>query len=233
MSRLRWLPVVGLVLVVGACSNPSPPAGSAEPPASGTVSPSVGGSGIIGDPGGPISLRPPGQPFDADDIIAAMEDSRRPGGVPAELQTQEVAAAVAEVLWTLEGEPWETISAGGSCGTSDCTLELAGSSASADGQEDLWVLSVDPESAEVEVLTADLHAVPRQATEALDRMARAADEGGALDGLLLTSARWQPPPDASRFVLAYRSGDEEESCSMDVELDIEAATVTEVSSSGC
>jgi hypothetical protein len=233
MTRRRWLAVGGIVLVLSACTNPPLPSGSSELPAGSTAPPSVGGSGIIGDPGSPISLRPPGQPFDADDILAAMEDSRRPGGVPAELQTEEVAAAVADVLWTLEGEPWETISAGGSCGGSDCSLELAGSSATAAGQEDVWVLSVDPQSAEVEVVTADLHAVPLEAVEALDRMARATDGGGALDELLLTSVRWQQPPDASRFVLAYRSGDEEGSCSMDVELDIVTATVTEVASSGC
>ena len=225
MTRLRWAIAAGTVLALGACSNPAPPASVAPP--------SIGGSGIIGDPGGPISLRPPGQPFDADDILAAMRDSRRPEGVPEELQTEEVAAAVADVLWTLEGEPWETISAGGSCGAGDCILELAGSSAGGPEQEDVWVLSIAPEGAEVEVVTADLHAVPSEAVEALDRMARGADSDGALDDLLLTSVRWQPPPDASRFMLAYRSGDEEESCSMDVQLDIETVTVTEVASSGC
>jgi hypothetical protein len=233
MTRLRWLLAAGIVLAASACSNPSPPFGSVEPPAPTGVLPSIGGSGIIGDPGGPISLRPPGQPFDADDILAAMEDSRRPGGVPDELQTADVATAVADVLWTLEGEPWETISAGGSCDASECTLELAGSGAAAAGHEDVWVLSIVPDSGEVEVVTADLHAVPSEAAAAMDRMARGAAGAGALDDLLLTSVRWQPPPDAGRFVLAYRSGDEEESCSMDVELDIETGTVTEVATSGC
>ena len=230
MTRIRLLGSAGVVLALAACSSPPPP-DSADP--SVVAAPTAGASGIIGDPGSPISLRPPGQPFDADDILAAMRDSRRPGGVPEELQTQDVAAAVADLLWTLEGEPWETITAGGSCGAGDCTLELAGTAAGAAENEDLWVLSVDPERAAVDVVTADLHAVPSDAVEALDRMARSADGGGALNDLLLTSVRWQPPPDASRFVLAYRSGDEEESCSMDVELDIESVTVTEVASSGC
>jgi hypothetical protein len=232
VTRLRGAVIAGIVLAVSSCSSPAPPSGSAESSGSSVALPSAGASGIIGDPGSPISLRPPGQPFDADDILVAMEDSRRPGGVPEELQTEAVAAAVADVLWTLEGEPWETISAGGSCDAGDCTLELAGSAATAE-QEDVWVLAIRPETAEVEVITADLHAVPIGAAEALDRMARGMAAEGALDDLLLTSVRWQPPPDASRFVLAYRSGDEEESCSLDVELDIEAATATEVASSGC
>lgn len=231
MTRIRLLGCAGVVLALAACST-APPPGSSEASGSRAPAPSMGGSGIIGDPGSPISLRPPGQPFDADDILAAMRDSRRPDGVPEELQTDEVAAAVADVLWTLEGDPWDTISTGGACGASTCTLELAGGVTGAEG-EDLWVLSVDPESSAVEVLTADLHAVPTEAAESLDRLARSAEGGGALDDLLLTSVRWQPPPDTSRFVLAYRSGDEEESCSMDVELDIETVTVTEVATSGC
>jgi hypothetical protein len=232
MTPIRLLGTAAVVLALGSCSSPAPPSGSPEPSASVVSAPSIGASGIIGDPGSPISLRPPGQPFEADDILAAMRDSRRPDGVPEALQTGEVAAAVAAVLWTLEGDPWETISAGGSCGASTCTLELAGSAGAAAG-EDLWVLSVDPEGAVVDVVSADLHAVPSDAVEALDRMARGAEGGGALDDLLLTSVRWLPPPDAGRFVLAYRSGDEEESCSMDVELDIEMSTVTEVTTGGC
>lgn len=231
MSQFRALAAAGVVMALAACSAPIPSL-SDSASGSGPALPSAGGSGIIGDPGSPISLNPPGQPFDADDILAAMRDSRRPGGVPETLQTDAIAAAVAEVLWTLEGDRWETISAGGSCDAGSCRLELAGGVEGAVG-EDVWVLSVDPESATVEVETADLHAVPSEAADALDRLARGAEGGSALDDLLLTSVRWQPPPDASRFVLAYRSGDEEESCSMDVELDRETLTVTEVASSGC
>lgn len=232
MTRKRLLGSAGLVLALAACSSPAPPSLSAEPSASEISAPSLSASGIVGDPGSPVSLRPPGQPFEADDILAAMEGSQRPGGVPEALQTDEVATAIADVLWTLEGDPWDMSSAGGTCAADTCTLELAGSVAGGGG-EDLWVLSVNPATAAVEVVTADLHAVPDEAAEALNRLARGSEGGGALDGMLLTSVRWQPPPDANRFVLAYRSGDEEESCSMDVELDIETLMVTEVDSSGC
>ena len=94
-------------------------------------------------------------------------------------------------------------------------------------------LSVDPATAEVTVVEADLHGVPAEIAAAVDTVARSAEGGAALDGLLLTSVRWHAPPDEGTFALAYRSGDEEESCSMDVELDIETVTVTEVDSSGC
>lgn len=231
MIRVRRVGIVGVVLALAACSNPAPSV-SDQPSASAEPSPSVGASVIIGDPGSPISLRAPGHPFDADDILAAMRDSRRPGGVAEELQTDEVAAAVADTIWTLQGDPWETISASGSCDPGQCSLEIAGST-SGDAGEDVWVLSVNPVTAEVTVVTADLHAIPLATADAIDRLARSVDGGDALDGLLLSSLRWHAPPDEHSFALAYRSGGEEESCSMDVRLDIVSGALTEVSTSGC
>lgn len=224
MIRLRALPLAGVAVGLVACSGP-PPA-SSEPAA--TVAASV----VIGDPGNPISLRPPGRPFEAADILQAMRDSRRPGGVPGELQTEAVAATVADAIWTLQGDRWDGISAGGTCGPNSCTLELAGSVAG-DAGEDVWVLSVDPATAAVSVVSADLHGVPTTAVEAVDRLARAADGGAALDGMLLTSVRWHPPPDDGTFALAYRSGDEEQSCSIDVRLDVDSGELTEVATDGC
>lgn len=224
MTGSRILVIAGTAIVVAACSGP-PPATS-EPAA--TPAASV----IIGDPGNTLSLRPTGRPFDAQDILQAMRDSRRPGGVPAELQTEAIAAAVADTIWTLQGDPWDTISTGGSCGADACTLEVAGSAAG-DVGEDVWVLSVAPASTEVEVVSADLHAIPGATADAVDRAARAAEGGAALDRMLLTSVRWLPPPDDGTFALAYRSGDEEESCSIDVRLDIVGGELTEVATSGC
>jgi hypothetical protein len=51
--------------------------------------------------------------------------------------------------------------------------------------------------------------------------------------MLLTAARWIPPPADQVFGLAYRSGDEEESCSVDLEIDAVRNVITEVSSTGC
>ena len=224
MTRSRFLVMAGMSVALVACSGPPPP--SSAPVA--TPAASV----VIGDPGNPISLRPAGRPFDAEDILQAMRDSVRPGGVAAELQTEAIAAAVADTIWTLQGDRWDAIASSGACDPDTCTLEVAGSAAG-DAGEDVWVLSVDPATADVEVVNADLHAIPTTAAEAIDRLARAAEGGAALDDLLLTSVRWHPPPDDGTFALAYRSGDEEESCSIDVRLDIVSGELTEVASSGC
>lgn len=231
MSPVRRLGITGAVIVLAACSSVAP--SNSDPPAASTaVEPSAPASAIIGDPGSPISLRPPGRPFDADDILTAMRDSRRPGGVAEELQTEEIASAVADTIWTIRGDRWDAISTSGSCEAAACTLEIAGSAAG-DAGEDVWVLSVDPISAEVAVVDADLHGIPLETADAIDRLARSLDGGGVLDELLLTSVRWHAPPDEHLFTLAYRSGDEEGSCSMDVSLDVISRELTEASTSGC
>lgn len=145
-----------------------------------------------------------------------MLESRRPGGVPDRLETREVASLVAGELWTIDGEPWRTITAGGSCGTDTCLLEVAGAAGGVAG-EDAWVFQVDPDTGSVQVIEADLHALPPTLVDQLDAIVRA--EGQRLElpmgDLLLTAARWLPPPGDGSFELSYRSGNEEGSCSVE------------------
>jgi len=209
--RAWFIPTLVGVMVVG-CGGPVP---STTP-----VSPS------------PVADLPePGRPYAADDILDAMRDSRRPDGVAEELQTEVVAEAVADAVWTYGGEPWDEVVAGGSCGPTACTLEVAGGREGVGG--DTWVFSVDPASGSVEVVDAELQAIPTELVTELDRAARLADGDSLLEGMLLTAARWIPPPADQVFGLAYRSGDEEGSCSIDVEIDAKRNRVTEVTSTGC
>lgn len=213
-----------LAATVVACSAAAP-----TPPAS-RASESAAPRSVAAGP--VIDVPAPGKPFDAADILAAMAGSRRPGGVPAELQTDEIAAAVADVLWTFDGSPWPSITAGGTCGSDACTLELAGRAADAVG-EDVWVLRIDPASGSVEVETTDLHAVPPALADQLDAHARRAQIDPRIDDLLVTSVRWLPPPDDGTFQLAYRSGNEEGSCSVGVEVDARTGSVEATSATGC
>lgn len=232
MTALRPLAVLA-VLVLAACGTSAPTASSnasigTTPTATPTAPPTTPGPSALA----PIALPDPGRPYDAEDLLEAMRDSRRPGGVPTELQEPGIAARLAERLWTFDGEPWDAVAAGGSCGPSTCTLELSGGTEAADG-EDVWVFAVDPTDGAVEVVSADLHAVPDETAAALDRWARAIDAAGLLDGLLYTTLRWLPPPAEDRFRLAYRSGNEEESCAVDLELDAAAGRIVEITPSGC
>jgi hypothetical protein len=223
MSGRRLLVGLGLAVLGAGCTVAPPPSGtlSTDPATlrSQLASASAEGAAI------------PGQPFAAADILAAMRDSRRPGGVPDELETDAIAAAAADLLWTFDGGPWTDITAGGSCGADACTLELAGAPDGAAG-EDVWVLDIQPSTGAVTVVSADLHGLPVDALEGLDRAARDAAGNDLPDDLLLAGARWLPPPDPG-FVLAYRTGDEEGSCAADLRLDATATTVEELTATGC
>lgn len=212
MSLLRagWLL---LALVLAACSNPNASA-SLAPVATATPAASAGAAPAAG------------QPYDGAALLAAMRDSTRPGGVPDELETDAVAAAVAGELWTWDGRPWETITAGGACGPRACDLELAGG---ADGMAgaDLYAFRINPASGEVSLETTDLHAYPADLDAQLDAMARAA-AGDQLGELTFVSARWLPPPDEGQYWLAYRTGGEEGSPGLDLLLDATTGQVVEV-----
>jgi hypothetical protein len=235
VTALRPLAALLVGAALAACGTDTPPSTPSAPSPTASTrgpAPSQPAASPAASVGPGIGLGEPGRPYAASDLLDAMRDSRRPGGVPAELQLEAIAADVADHLWTMRGEPWTAVTAGGSCGPTTCTLELSGSVDGSSG-EDAWVFAVDPGSGSVEVVTADLHAVPDDIAIALDRLARELDRDDLLDGLLFTSVRWLPPPDEDRFRLAYRSGDEEGSCSVDLELDAVAGRITDVVPSGC
>jgi len=219
----RTAPAIAAVLVVAvvACTaqapvptSPAPtPTTRATPTASTLATPAptpTAPSGIV--------LPPAAAPFDAVTILTAMRDSRRPGGVPDQLETEQVASAVAAAVVTFDGLPWTTIAASGSCGTDSCALELAGTRPDSHG-DDVWSFDVRPADGTVAVTTAELRGVPNELLPAIDALARSLLPEAALEGLLLTSARWLPPPDGGQFALSYRGGGEEGSCGLDLTLD--------------
>ena len=182
------------------------------PSASRTAPPSTPQTAIV--------LPEPGRPYDAGALLAAMRDSRRPGGVPDELETEAVASALADAVWTLDGRPWATVVAGGSCGPGTCTLELSGAAPGTEA-DDVWVFDVDPGTGAVRVASAELRSLPDGLASDLDRLIRSLIDPTALEGLTATSARWLPPPADGQFVLSYRSGGEEgDSCGTDVTADV-------------
>lgn len=173
----------------------------------------------------------PGRPYDSAEILEAMRGSRRPGGVPDQLETDQIAAAVAETVWTIDGEPWTTMSIGGSCGGARCTLDVSGARVGAPG-EDLWALEVIPASGAVLVLEANLRSMPAELVANADDRAREAVPRIGQDGLHLTAARWIPPPDY-RYVLSYRSGNEEGSCALELVVIPTSGEVETRSDAGC
>ena len=173
-----------------------------------------------------------GRPYSADEISTAMRDSQRPGGVPDEVETQAVAAAIADAIWTFDGQPWSALSTGGSCGPAACTVELVGTREGSDG-EDLWSFDVNPGDGSVALAQRELGAVPNEVRDDLDTLTRSLAQGGELDDLVLASVTWLAPPDETAFTLAYRSGNEEGSCAVDIVLDPVARRVLETRATDC
>jgi len=224
-----------LVLVaalLAGCGAEAPPQSSDASPTSTTghspaasVMPGSGGSAAPGE-----SLARPGTPYSPAEVLAAMRDSRRPGGVPDELETDAVASAVAAELWTWDGDPWLSWSAGGACGPQMCSLDVAGSPASAAGT-DLYTFVIDAGSGAVTLASTDLHGHPTRLEARLHAIARRELEAADLDGLSLVGTRWLPPPDTDRYWLAYRSGGEEGAPRLDVLVDLASGEVLEIDGS--
>ena len=222
------LALVALVALLTGCADTPPPptASTSAPPSSPTSSPATT------PPAGGLELREPDRPFDAGTLLSAMRESRRPDGVPDVLETDAVASALASAIWTLGGEPWTAISAGGSCGPDTCTLEISGADEGAQG-DDLWVFAVTPATGAVELQSTDLRSLPMDLVDDLDQLTRSLVSPAVFDDLIVTNVRWLPPPDDGQFVLSYRSGGEEGSCGADVTVDAIVPEIVSGSSSDC
>lgn len=213
------------MLPVTACTvTPSPsPSGAAPisfaPSADASAAPSRGGALI------------PGRPYAAADILEAMRTSPRPDGVPDELQTDAIAAAIASAIWTADGTPWDTLVVDASCGDRSCAVDVAGSRSGVDG-EDLWTFAVMPSSGSVSVERTALRAVPPDLVTELEDLARSLVDPADLEGMTLSAVLWEPPPTTDRYTLTYRSGGEEGSCGLELVVDPRAGEVVDRRSVG-
>lgn len=219
MAMAALLAAATAACTAEAVVPPSPtPTSTTSPTATGL--PSATPSPTPSEAPGPVGIEIPaaGRPFDAATVMTAMRESRRPGGVPDQIETDAVGAAVAAAISTFDGQPWTTMAASGSCGPDSCTLELAGTRPDSHG-DDVWIFDVGPADGTVAVTTAELRGLPNELLRALDGLARSLLPGATLDGLLLASAKWLPPPAGGQFVLAYRGDGEEGSCGLDLTLD--------------
>lgn len=232
--------VAAVGLLLAACGTPVvAPSTSASAglspsarPASVVPSPTPGSPQTTASPTSSASAFPePARPYGAPDILAAMQASRRPGGIPDQLQTAPIGDAIAGQVWTYDGTPWPAVTIGGSCGPETCTLDVSGTPSGAAG-EDLYTFSITPADGTVELLVADLHGYPAQLDEQLDAVAREGVDPDRLAGLSLVGARWLPPPADGQFVLSYRSGGEEGSPALDVTVDLPTRRVLRVEPPG-
>ena len=175
----------------------------------------------------------PGRPFEAADILLAMRESRRPGGVPQQLQTDEIARLVAYKLWTFTGEPWMDLVIGGSCGPETCTLEVAGRPEGA-AEDDLYVFTVTPATPTVEITTTELRGLTRSTANAVVDLLHAVEQLPDPRVAIVPSVRWLPPPDEGRYVVTVRSETDAGGCAIDYAVDaVERRVVSTEVGPGC
>ena len=151
--------------------------------------------------------------------MTAMRDSRRPGGVPDQLETEQIAAAVAAAVVTFDGLPWTTMAASGSCGTDSCTLELAGTRPDSLG-DDVWIFDVRPADGTVAVTIG--RAARRCRTSCCRHSTSWPGRSSRLRAWRASCSRapgGSPRRTAEQFALSYRGDGEEGSCGLDVTLD--------------
>lgn len=237
IPRLLAASAAAVALLLAACSSnvASPPVSSpasggtpsASPSAIATPAPSSVPPSPAPSPSPTPTPAKAGTPYDASTLLQAMADSRRPGGVPDQVQTTPIADQMAQAIWTYDGQPWPALAISGSCGPASCTIDVSGTPDGAAG-EDLYTFDVRPDDGMVDVLLADLHGYPTELNSMLDEIARKGVAADRLAGLSLVSARWVPPPDDGQYVLSYRSGGEEGSPALDVVVDLSSGMVLDV-----
>jgi hypothetical protein len=226
--RGRVTPLLAAILLA-ACTQVSPSPEPSEPDA--TQLPSVASAepSEADEPSespGPSAAAGPGRPYDAADILEAMRTSPRPDGVPEALQTDAIASAIADEIWTIDGDPWDTILIGASCGPDTCLVEVVGSRDDA-ADDDAWNFGVDPDTGEVSVGATDLRALPPSLVADLDRLARSLVADAPIGSMVLANVAWLPPAEVNRFAMSYRTGGEEGSCGVDVVIDAEERLVVD------
>jgi hypothetical protein len=157
-----------------------------------------------------------GRPYTAEMIAAELLDV--PDGFPPELQTEFIAAAIADRIWTYDGRPYREVWITGSCNEpvrTRCDLTLEGLPAFAPTRDDAdsywFVVHVDapilgPESGQ------GLRGFPPDVAHAIDALARSLDTDGRFRAEALRGIDWALPPPDDAFVLTY--GDDNEGDTM-------------------
>ncbi|HEX2756204.1 MAG TPA: hypothetical protein VHM48_12105 [Candidatus Limnocylindrales bacterium] len=212
--------IVALGLVVAACGS-MVVGPTADPPlvkAPYTLAPPTPTLRVLATvgPGGP------GKPYTADDILAILRAA--PAGDPAEMRTPQIAAAIADRVWTFDGRPYQRLLVGGRCDGGMCEISAEGMPAfgATDDLADDWFWRMDLRTG----LVSDngeprLRGFPPELVPELDALARSLDTDGTFSALPLIRVEWTVPPPVGAFVLRYGTGTQE----MDVNWFVKISTV--------
>jgi hypothetical protein len=215
----RAVAISGLALLVAACGSLVVDPGSSVARTKGPYTkapptPAFSPLATVG-PGSP------GQPYAAADIEPMLAAASV--GVAAEIRTPQVAAAIADRIWTFDGRPYQEVFIGGSCENGGCEIVVEGVPAFAPTRDtrDVWSLSLDLRTGVFSDSEPALGGFPAELTSGLDALARSLDADGTFRTLPLTRVEWLRPPPDGLWLLRYGSGTQE----MDVNWYVTISTV--------
>lgn len=151
-----------------------------------------------------------GRPYTAEMIAVELLDVSY--DFPPELQTEFIAAALADRIWTHDGRPYREVWITGSCNDGDrrqCDLTVSGLPAFAPTREreDDYFFAVDLGSGMIRPTTEPGgRGLPPELVPQIEALARALDTDGRLEGMQLRNVRWLPPPPDDAYMLDFGNG---------------------------
>jgi len=149
-----------------------------------------------------------GRPYDGAAVLALMRAQGLPAIDPA-LLDEGVAAAVADNLWTYDGQPYRRLIFEGRCEGAGCALGVTGlptfASDATFADAYRWMIEPGAAALRTEGGWPSLSGYPHELDPELEAEARAL-AGGDLDDLQLSSIRWLPDAEDRLFELQFDDG---------------------------
>jgi hypothetical protein len=148
-----------------------------------------------------------------DPVFATPPAKPGPTLVATDLLNSAVAAAIADAIWTWDGQSYDRWWIEAYCART-CELVIQGIPASdIAGEEDMYHFhQFDPSRPAQTLELGDypsLGGYPAALDPEIEQLGRALDEGGVLDDLGYFHASWFPPPRSGEFLAFFSDGNEE------------------------
>ena len=176
-----------------------------------------------------------GRPYTPEMMVAELMDV--PYNFPRELQTDFVAAALADQIWTYDGRPYRELNLVGDCyGSPRCDLRVIGlpAFASTRDQSDSHSFSIElPTRVVTRSYSGGLRGYPPELGPEVEALARSLDTAGRYADLPLRRVLWALPPPGDAYLVQFQRGSLEDAIVRCVALDRAQRQILWISEDPC